>query len=262
MSDEIKELENTPEKAVYQFGEGKNALTLSIESGTTTYNELTYDDKDDAWPRGIHNENTKYLKLELSYNRLSLYSIYEQGRTSASIRPMHHDYRVSKLCDYKKEISEKLFDDNSKEATAIKKFLSQIKGSALVDEINKLIKETPQRREEELLKQQKEQAKKVAEEQKRKVEAKQQELAEAQNRENAENLLNNFVGTDNAKILKKEEDVTTNDVATNKLATLREKIAHDIDETFCTNLEEKKIAKPLKKIEKAISDKLFGKVKE
>ena len=47
-----------------------------------------------------------------------------------------------------------------------------------------------------------------------------------------------------------------------KLATLRKKITHNIDETFGTNLEEKKLAKPLKKIEKAVSDKLFGKVKE
>lgn len=47
---------------------------------------------------------------------------------------------------------------------------------------------------------------------------------------------------------------------TNKLATLRKKIAHDIDETLETHLEEKKIAKPIKKIEKVISDKFFGKV--
>ena len=48
----------------------------------------------------------------------------------------------------------------------------------------------------------------------------------------------------------------------NKLATFRNKIAHNLDKKLRTHLEEKKIAKPLKKIEKAISDKLFGKVKE
>jgi hypothetical protein len=53
-----------------------------------------------------------------------------------------------------------------------------------------------------------------------------------------------------------------NELNKNKLATLRKKIAHDIDETLGTHLEEKKIAEPIKKIEKAISDKLFGKVKE
>ena len=47
-----------------------------------------------------------------------------------------------------------------------------------------------------------------------------------------------------------------------KLANLRQKLAHDIDKTLGTHLEEKKIAKPIKKIEKAVSDKLFGKVKE
>lgn len=47
-----------------------------------------------------------------------------------------------------------------------------------------------------------------------------------------------------------------------KLAYLRKKIAHDIDETLGTHLEEKKIAKPIKKIEKAVSDKLFGKFNE
>lgn len=49
---------------------------------------------------------------------------------------------------------------------------------------------------------------------------------------------------------------------TNKLAVLRKKVAHDIDETLGTKLEEKKIVKPLKKIEKVVSDKLFGKVRE
>jgi hypothetical protein len=47
-----------------------------------------------------------------------------------------------------------------------------------------------------------------------------------------------------------------------RLATLRKKIAHGVDETLGTHLEEKKIAKPIKKIEKAVSDKLFGKVNE
>ena len=61
--------------------------------------------------------------------------------------------------------------------------------------------------------------------------------------------------------LKPSFDVKENDVS-NKLSTLRKKIAHGIDETLGTHLEEKKIAKPLKKIEKAVSDKLFGKVNE
>ena len=51
-------------------------------------------------------------------------------------------------------------------------------------------------------------------------------------------------------------------VATNQLSKVRKMIAHNIDETLGTNLEEKKLTRPLKKLEKAISDKLFGKVKE
>ncbi len=61
---------------------------------------------------------------------------------------------------------------------------------------------------------------------------------------------------------KNNDAQATEDVATNKLANLRKKIAHNIDKTLGTNLEEKKLVKPLKKIEKFVSDKLFGKVNE
>jgi len=68
------------------------------------------------------------------------------------------------------------------------------------------------------------------------------------------------------KVIKGQEDRDNlgQDVIYNNslLAKLRKKIAHNIDETLGTNLEEKKLAKPLKKIEKAVSDKLLGKVKE
>ena len=47
-----------------------------------------------------------------------------------------------------------------------------------------------------------------------------------------------------------------------KLAILRNKIAKGIDADLATKFEEVKLAKPLKKIEKFISDKLFGKVNE
>ncbi len=47
-----------------------------------------------------------------------------------------------------------------------------------------------------------------------------------------------------------------------KLAQLRKAVAKGIDDALGTNLEEKKLAKPLKKIEKAVSDKLLGKVKD
>lgn len=53
-----------------------------------------------------------------------------------------------------------------------------------------------------------------------------------------------------------------NELNKNKLATLRKKITHGLDKTLGTKLEEKKLAKPLKKIEKVVSDKLFGKVND
>lgn len=53
-----------------------------------------------------------------------------------------------------------------------------------------------------------------------------------------------------------------NELNKNKLATLRKKITHGLDKTLGTKLEEKKMAKPLKKIEKVVSDKLFGKVND
>lgn len=46
------------------------------------------------------------------------------------------------------------------------------------------------------------------------------------------------------------------------LAKLRNKLAKKVDNVLGTHLEDKKIAKPIKKIEKAVSDKLFGRVNE
>ena len=75
-----------------------------------------------------------------------------------------------------------------------------------------------------------------------------------------DNSLNNLISDAQKATLNAWSE--KNSKATSKLATLRKKIAHDIDETLGTKLEEKKLAKPLKKIEKVVSDKLFGKVKE
>ena len=51
-------------------------------------------------------------------------------------------------------------------------------------------------------------------------------------------------------------------IADNKLAQTRKKLAQRIDAVLGTHLEDKKLAKPLKKIEKAVSDKLLGKIKD
>lgn len=58
----------------------------------------------------------------------------------------------------------------------------------------------------------------------------------------------------------KEETNIENRVLDNsKLAEIRKKMAKKIDETLGTKLTQKELPKPLKKIEKAISDKLLGK---
>lgn len=267
MSEQIKELKNTPEEAVYRVGKGKDALTLSVATEKTTYKYIERRRGD----MFTENRPTNYIYLQLESNNVELYmsSIKEQNDYYAQgdyVYPGKWDALPGRKIDnIKMALAEKLYDDESKEATAVKKFLSLIKGNVLVDEINKLVEGTPLRREEELQKQQEEQARRIFEAQKRQEEVKQKKLTEAQieaqNKKNAEKTLNNFVGADDAQAAKKET-VTTNEVATNKLAKIRKKIAHGIDETLGTKLEEKKLAKPLKKIEKAVSDKLFGKVKE
>lgn len=194
MSEKIKELENTPEKAIYQVGEGKDALTLSITTGATTYKSANEHCQ-------ITQEPANYIEISLSSNNVRLFYFNKKDHEDAIIgniyknmgRPLNFG---GKKIDHKKLLSERLFDDSSKEAVAVKKFLSQIKGNALVDEINKLIEGTPLRREEELRKQQEEKSNRSAEEQKRQEEAKQKKLTEAQNKENAGNALNKFVGVD------------------------------------------------------------------
>ena len=53
---------------------------------------------------------------------------------------------------------------------------------------------------------------------------------------------------------KEKDERAIENVATNKLAKLRKKIAHNIDETLGTNLEEKKIPNFLKrKVEEPLS---------
>ena len=223
MSEEIKELKNTPEKAVYQFGEGKDALTLSV------YEDKYNQDVGDYNPVYHHETIVKLTSQGISLFHISQDSHGVETEGYTNLEPL----------------AEKLYDNNSKEARAIKMMLSQIKGNSLIDRLNSSLKNTPTRRED------KEQRQKQYEEEMRR-DAKQQRLTEAQNKENAKNALNKFVGADKIETTK-EKSVATNDVATNKLAILRKKITHDIDETFGTNLEEKKLLNVLKRVEEPMS---------
>ena len=229
MSEEIKELENTPEKAVYQFGEGKDALTLSV------YEDKYNQDVGDYNPVYHHETIVKLTSQGISLFHISQDSHGVETEGYTNLEPL----------------AEKLYDNNSKEARAVKMMLSQIKGNSLIDRLNSSLKNTPTRREEEKQRQ-------IQNEEEMRHKAEQQRLEEAQNKKNAENALNNFIGADDAQTTK--EAVATNDVATNKLAILRKKITHDIDETFGTNLEEKKLPNVVKRRFEEPMSKIFEKI--
>lgn len=190
MSEEVKEIENMPEKAVYQFGEGKNALQLTV------YSERYWSGPDMPY---LH------FFLSLESNDVSLYKINDLDGHS---------------------IPDKLYDDISKEAIAVKKLLAQIRGNSMIDGINDRIKEIPQER-------QRKKQESIEAERRARARRKQNEG----NKKNANNALDNFVGT--GKV--------------NRLSILRKKIAHDIDETFGTNIEEKKLPNVLKRVEEPMS---------
>lgn len=66
---------------------------------------------------------------------------------------------------------------------------------------------------------------------------------------------------DPAPAFEKLEDIHEHDVLNqSRLAQARHKLAKKVDKIFKTNLENRQLPKSLKKIEKKISDKLFGKV--
>lgn len=274
---ENKKADNIPEKATFHIGEGKDALELTISQGKTTY-EFIEKRNHQAF---IENRPTNYISLQLESNNNELYkfTIKEQeDYCTAGSNPVNWGaFPGKKTDDIKMALAEKLYDDNSKEATAVKKFLSQIKGNVLVDEIKKLIEETPQRREEEARKQQEEQAKKVAEEQKRKAEDEQRKLAADQNKKNAENALNNFVGADKEEMEERKEKILANKEktkkATNKLAQARKRVAKFVDKmsermkvekvvkkvTGGKKIEDVEINSRAKALEETISDTVLGK---
>jgi hypothetical protein len=57
-------------------------------------------------------------------------------------------------------------------------------------------------------------------------------------------------------------DFSYDGLTDNKISSLRYRIANKADKVLGTKLAKKKIAKPLKKLEKAVSDKLLGKTRE
>lgn len=122
----IKKIENTPEKAVYQFGEGKDALILSIAE-KTEFNEVMSPTGD---PMRF---SEKHLKLELSRDNEAIYNLSELVDSKFP----YYKGNERKKIDVIKDLSKKLWDDNSKNSSIAKKLLSMVKGNPLIDEMNK-----------------------------------------------------------------------------------------------------------------------------
>lgn len=135
-------------KKSHQIGEGKDALTLSVSTGKTTY--ITWSPKDKNYEEmgDIYriDRPTDFIKLDLSSNGVSLYSI-EQRKNEDLEFPDTED--ANKVCDMKRTIAERLYDDKTPKGQTIKKLLFQIKEDQLIDEIRQLLETTPQRRIEE-----------------------------------------------------------------------------------------------------------------
>ena len=149
-------------------------------------------------------------------------------------------------------------DCNSYEQKGIIPYLKKAKFNGNADSYNKIIAEA----QKTVLKKWPEYEKEL---QAKRVKQEQERIAETD--EIGQELQNKygFMFENQQENVAKKEDKTdslTDNPNISKLAILRKKIAHDIDETLGTHFEEKKIAKPLRKIEKIVSDKLFGKVNE
>ena len=140
MIEEIKELQNNPEKAVYQIGKDKNALILSVEEVT-----------ENGEVKDINLEplafSEKFLKLNLSKNNIPIYALseLEDSRIEPSATGFHLD-RAEAIAN----LSRKLFNDKSKNARYAKEFLKKISGNPLIDEIKEQIKVVEEEQKREL----------------------------------------------------------------------------------------------------------------
>ena len=209
MKQEVREVENTPEKAIYQVGEGKDALTLSVSRNTWEHRA------------DFHMDTFSRFSVELKSNDVSLYNCF--GNINRELN----------------DLAEKVYDDQSKEAKAVKSFLSLIKGNSLAAQLKEAVEKTPERRKE------REQRDKEWEEERQRA-AKKRDLEEKQNKKNAENALNKFLGV-------KDEPVESVEEPDNKLARVRRKVAKKV------GLEDVKLPSGVKKVEGKVSKMIFEK---
>lgn len=154
MTAEIKELENSPEKTVYQFGEGRNAMQLTISRYPTEYMKLFPEDEVKNYKGGrleTAKDKTDCLEIKLTYGEDYFYSIKQK-----SIEDAYEDWdifegeyltwlAVERKVDAENKIAEKLYADESIGALNTRTCLQQIKGNPLIDKINQRIEDLRQR---------------------------------------------------------------------------------------------------------------------
>jgi len=133
MTSEIKHIEHTQNKDVYQMGRGQDVFTFSISKGkTTTMREPSVPiiGRPFSFP-------SDFVELDLSRNGNTIYNLKQC-----------EDSRIEKaMARIEVAIAEKLYDDKTEEATVIKEFLHQISDNLIVDNIRNDLNDTPQRRE-------------------------------------------------------------------------------------------------------------------
>lgn len=140
MNEKIKELVNTPKKAVYQFGEGKESLTLSISEGTTKYKAFNESEK-------CVEVGTGFMHIKLTSNGKLLCNIYDVGHTDDL--KTENGICKGRSKDYRREIAKKLYYcKNEKHVQAVRKFIELIEGNPIVDGIKQQFEFIDSRRNE------------------------------------------------------------------------------------------------------------------
>ena len=226
MSEEIKEIKNSMVESVYQIGDGRNQLYLSVSTYLTDYRTRK---------GSAHNvyyfgsAETDCVELKLSSENKTLYTIRQKGHEDAYLENgndtggyVSSRYVAEKKVDIRKKLAENLYKDSSEMAMTVKDILLRIKGHPLLDEIKKNMSDI---HEHEVL---------LANEEKLK-ELNNSKLAKIRNKA--------------AKIADKGTEMLGLGKAVKKV-TGGKKIA-DIE-----------LNSKVKAVEKAVSDKICGKVKE
>ena len=141
MSKEIKEIKNDLVESIYQIGEGKNQLHLSVSTYLTDYRT-----REGENPNEYHfgSAQTDCVELKLSSENKNLYTIKQKGHEDAYLENgngtdsyVSSCYVSEKKVDIREKLAENLYKDGSDMAMTVKDILLRIKGHPLLDEIKK-----------------------------------------------------------------------------------------------------------------------------